>query len=172
MIKYLMKTLCILLACFSVSFVFAQAKVKTKPSLLFVIAAQSAKVTRCHAAYRLTMEHPHINYFTDRPYRQVGSVSVVDFVSNWTKGVHSFKKDHPNAAFVAGLDLQGSRKEVRRFVELSKPQFNDKTKQLSFALTGLSEKLTIKQGRYANTVLFVDNMSGCYFGHASGVGCL
>ena len=39
----------------------------------------------------------NVIYFTDRPERESGHMSVKKFRSIWTKGINSFKSDPPNA---------------------------------------------------------------------------
>jgi len=40
---------------------------------------------------------PNVIYFSDRPARKVGHISVSEFIGMWDKGVDSFKADPPNA---------------------------------------------------------------------------
>ncbi len=40
---------------------------------------------------------PNVIYFTDRPARNEGHLSVSEFIEMWDKGVDSFKADPPNA---------------------------------------------------------------------------
>ena len=49
----------------------------------------------------------NVIYFTDRPDRESGHMSVKKFKSIWTKGINSFKSDPPNAtlsAIIKGKD--------------------------------------------------------------------
>jgi len=40
---------------------------------------------------------PNVIYFSDRPARKAGHISLEKFVESWNKGSDSFKKDPPNA---------------------------------------------------------------------------
>ena len=40
---------------------------------------------------------PNVIYFSDRPARKAGHLSVSEFIEMWDKGVDSFKADPPNA---------------------------------------------------------------------------
>ncbi len=40
---------------------------------------------------------PNVIYFSDRPARKAGHLSLEKFVESWNKGVDSFKADPPNA---------------------------------------------------------------------------
>jgi hypothetical protein len=40
---------------------------------------------------------PNVVYFTDRPARKAGHLSLEKFVESWNKGSDSFKADPPNA---------------------------------------------------------------------------
>jgi len=40
---------------------------------------------------------PNVVYFTDRPARKAGHMSLSEFIEMWNKGSDSFKSDPPNA---------------------------------------------------------------------------
>ncbi len=65
---------------------------------------------------------PNVIYFSDRPARNAGHMSVSKFVEMWDKGVDSFKADPPNAT-LSVLKKEGAKNVV---VELmSVEQKND-----------------------------------------------
>ena len=65
---------------------------------------------------------PNVIYFSDRPARIAGHMSVSKFVEMWEKGVDSFKADPPNAT-LSVLKKEGAKNVV---VELmSVEQKND-----------------------------------------------
>jgi len=65
---------------------------------------------------------PNVIYFSDRPARIAGHMSVSKFVEMWDKGVDSFKADPPNAT-LSVLKKEGAKNVV---VELmSVEQKND-----------------------------------------------
>ena len=64
------------------------------PGYLFVISGTSGSLD----GDKLTLNSvPNVVYFTDRPHRVAGHLSLEKFVESWNKGVDSFKADSPNA---------------------------------------------------------------------------
>ena len=65
-----------------------------EPSYLFVLSATSGSLK----GDTLTLNGvPNVIYFTDRPDRVAGHLSLEKFVEMWDKGDDSFKADPPNA---------------------------------------------------------------------------
>ncbi len=54
---------------------------------------------------------PNVIYFSDRPARKVGHISVSEFIEMWDKGVDSFKADPPNAT-LSVLKKDGAKNVV------------------------------------------------------------
>jgi len=64
------------------------------PGYLFVLSAASGSLE----GDRLTLNGvPNVVYFSDRPVRKAGHLSLEKFVESWNKGSDSFKEDPPNA---------------------------------------------------------------------------
>ena len=51
---------------------------------------------------------PNVVYFSDRPNRIAGHLSLSNFVEMWDKGVDSFKADPPNAT-LSLLNKEGAK---------------------------------------------------------------
>jgi len=67
---------------------------RSKTGYLFVLSAISGTLD----GNTLTLNSvPNVIYFSDRPYRVAGHISVDSFVEKWNKGADSFKTDPPNA---------------------------------------------------------------------------
>jgi hypothetical protein len=65
-----------------------------EPSYLFVISGTSGSLD----GDTLTLNGvPNVIYFSDRPARKAGHISLSNFVEMWDKGDDSFKTDPPNA---------------------------------------------------------------------------
>ncbi len=65
-----------------------------EPSYLFVMSATSGSLK----GDTLTLNGvPNVIYFSDRPARKAGHLSLDKFVESWNKGSDSFKADPPNA---------------------------------------------------------------------------
>jgi len=85
-----------------------------KPQYLFVLSAESGT----YADGKLTLKNvPLVVYFSDRPNRIAGHMSVKKLVDIWGKGSDSFKADPPNAT-LSIFDEQGNKNAV---VEISNP---------------------------------------------------
>ena len=54
---------------------------------------------------------PNVIYFTDRPARKAGHLSLEKFVESWNKGSDSFKADPPNAT-LSVLKKDGAKNVV------------------------------------------------------------
>ena len=129
---------------------------------LYVIAAASATVTKQGDAanYRLALQTPSVNYFTDRPVRKAGAVDTTAFVAAWVKGTDNFSQDNPNAALVAGFDVSDSKQAAREFVVLKHPVFDAKANTLQFDITVFHKDHVLLQGSFEHAALFIDNL-GC-----------
>jgi hypothetical protein len=84
----------------------------TEPSFLYVLSAQSGSVD----GDTLTLEAvPSVIYFSDRPERIAGHMTVDAFVRHWDGGVGSFADVPPNAV----LSVLGSDDVEDSVVELT-----------------------------------------------------
>jgi len=95
------------------SLVFAEHVIddSENPGYLFVLSATSGSLK----GDTLTLNGvPNVIYFSDRPARKVGHISVSEFIEMWDKGVDSFKADPPNAT----LSILGKVDEMNVVVEL------------------------------------------------------
>jgi len=54
---------------------------------------------------------PNVIYFSDRPARKAGHLSISEFIEMWDKGVDSFKADPPNAT-LSVLTKEGAKNVV------------------------------------------------------------
>jgi len=79
-----------------------------EPSYLFVISGTSGSFK----GDTLTLNGvPGVIYFSDRPARKAGHLSLEKFVESWNKGVNSFKADPPNAT-LSVLKKDGAKNVV------------------------------------------------------------
>ncbi len=60
---------------------------------------------------------PNVLYFSDRPARKAGHLSVSEFIEMWDKGVDSFKADPPNAT-LAVLKEDGAKDVVVELISV------------------------------------------------------
>ncbi len=77
-------------------------------SYLFVLSATSGSLK----GDTLTLNGvPNVIYFSDRPARKAGHLSLEKFVESWDKGSDSFKADPPNAS-LSVLNKEGANNVV------------------------------------------------------------
>lgn len=136
------------------------------PELLFIQTAEEAVITadpRTENQYILTMRNvkPHIAYFTDKPHRLAGKVSIEKFLARWNEeGDKSFKNSNPHASFVSsksGTNTHTSK--AGDLVSLSRPKYNPRTQTLTYIIKPHTHQTEIKEGRHQNPVLFIDEMN-------------
>ena len=78
------------------------------PGYLFVLSATSGSLK----GDTLTLNGvPNVIYFSDRPARKAGHMSLSEFIEMWNKGSDSFKADPPNAT-LSVLKKEGAENGV------------------------------------------------------------
>jgi len=115
-----------------------------EPGYLFVISGSSGSLE----GDTLTLNGvPNVIYFSDRPARKAGHISVTKFVDNWQNTPESLKSDPPNAV-LSILSEDGNKNIV---VELQKPSVEGNV---------ISFKIKILQGtapkEFKESSLFID----------------
>ena len=116
------------------------------PKFLYTMSAKSGTFENG----RLTLKDvPLVVYFSDRPARLSGMLSIEVFAQGWDKGSDNFRNDSPNAT----LSILGKDGANNIVVELSNPNVKVKEDSISF-------KVRVLQGEmpksFGNATLFVD----------------
>lgn len=65
--------------------------------LLFVQTSEGLEVDAEAGAFRLVGISPHTLYFSDRPNRLAGHITMDDYLKEWTEAPDDFNDDPPNA---------------------------------------------------------------------------
>lgn len=118
-------------------------------SYLFVLSATSGSLKEG----ALTLNGvPNVIYFSDRPARKVGHVSLTSFVEMWDKGTDSFKSDPPNAV-LSVLKEDGGQNLV---VELKSAEI--KKGSIYFSVEVLQGDITAPFGPAS---IFIDQPQPC-----------
>ncbi|MDA2920406.1 hypothetical protein MYX76_13100 [Desulfobacterota bacterium AH_259_B03_O07] len=87
-----------------------------KPGYLFVLSAASGSLK----GDTLTLNGvPNVIYFSDRPARKAGHMSLSEFIEMWDKGVDNFKADPPNAT-LSVLKKDGAKNVVVELMSVEK----------------------------------------------------
>jgi len=94
---------------------------------------------------------PNVIYFSDRPARKAGHMSLTKFVEMWDKEVDSFKADPPNAT----LSVLKKERATNVVVELKSAEV--KTGSVVFKVSVLNGKLPES---FKMSSLFVDGGGG------------
>lgn len=120
------------------------------PQFLFVLSAESGS----YNGETLTLTGvPAVLYFSDRPYRIAGHMSLEEFVEMWGEGADSFEMDPPSAT----LSFLGEDWNLNAVMEISDPiLLNDTIAFTADILLG-----TIPAS-FAVSTLFMDVVAGSF----------
>lgn len=144
-------------------------------NFLYVQTAETAVLKPVNAEkgqFTLTLQDmpPYVSYFSDRPNRLVGMVSIQDFLKVWnSQNTQSFGKVPPNVT-VSGIKIHHFTRNKDEFfmVELSNPQYNAKDKTLTYdaLVIGKDKSLAPKEKDVLHhIILFIDTWCpGCCCG--------
>lgn len=91
-------------------------------TLLFVQSAESAVADPNTKSLRLVNVNPQTVYFTDRPYRAAGHITLQTYLRAWEGGEDSFAASPPNAALSVVGD--GGVQNDLVVIELFDPTFD------------------------------------------------
>lgn len=121
------------------------------PKFLYTMSAKSGTYEKG----TLTLKDvPLVVYFSDRPHRISGMLSIQVFAQGWDQGPDSFKADPPNGT----LSILGEDGDTNVVVELSDPNVMVKEGTISFKVRVLQGELPKS---FKHSTLFIDfNMSG------------
>ena len=122
-----------------------------EPRFMFVVSGSSGQVED----ETLMLDGvSSVVYFSDRPARIAGHMSVTDFVTNWsaTAGADSFAFDPPNAV----LSVLGDDGEQDVVIELTDVEVDGDS--LAFGIEVLSGVLPL--GPFGPASLFIDDLLG------------
>ena len=133
---------------------------KQKASFLFVLRADTGVITKTDGGYKLTLKgmDDKVLYFSDRPVRKAGFITMTQFMGDWAKGKNSFQANPPNAAIVHAA-LESNEKGIAQAlpVEMTNPVITANV--WTFDLKDLQGKISI--GSYNGVSVFVDGGPGC-----------
>jgi hypothetical protein len=83
--------------CTAMTTAAAQAEDQPELQLMFVQTAAGNEVDTAAQTLRLKDVVPQALYFSDRPERVAGHVTMAGYLEEWTKGKDNFGEDPPNA---------------------------------------------------------------------------
>ena len=97
---------------------------------------------------------PNVIYFSDRPARKAGHMSLSEFIEMWNKGSDSFKADPPNAT-LSMLTKDGANNVVVEIMSVEQ-----KRGSVVFKVAVLRAVSTLP-GSFKTTSLFIDMIINC-----------
>lgn len=153
------------------SLAFAHTQTSTQMTdFLLVQTAKSSSIHRVEnqsKLYTLQLNNvsPYVNYFSERPKRQAGMLSLIKFMQQWyAKNSQSFSKDAPNAMFRAVIKNRDGEKHIGFAVELMHPVYDKAKHRLSYTISPLEDisKVLAESDKYHFTTLYIDDWCpGC-----------
>ncbi len=157
--------------CFNFCISTAFANSSAPLSLLYVLHANHGKLEETanhHYVLQLTPMHEQVVYFSDRPNRAAGSLTIKNFLALWSaaSGKNNFTLDHPNAAIVA-VGMNGKQYH-QDLVILDEPHYNPQSHQLTFTITALDAHTPVTPFVASEVTVFVDNCNWCGFQPVGG----
>lgn len=136
------------------------AQANCPQSFFFVAHAQSGEVVKMPDGNFQLKFHPlnkQIIYFSDRPKRITGTLSITKFLEIGKKGPDSFQVDHPNASIgVISSEAHGSNFAAYNAVILSHAKYDATNNLLSFSIKPLRGTLTEDKIKYLT--VFIDSV--------------
>lgn len=155
----ILKTALLVIATAPLGALFSPAAVaESKVQLMFVQSSESLKAD--DKTLRLVNVSPQTIYFTDRPVRMAGHITMPAYLKEWTAaaGPDNFSKDPPNATL--SVYESGKESNVLTVVEISQPVVEGRDLVYRYKL--LEGKVPATGGA---TSLFID-----WIGPGGGVG--
>jgi len=116
------------------------------PKFLYTMSSKSGTFENG----RLTLKNvPLVVYFSDRPARISGQLSIQVFAQGWDTGSDNFQNDPPNAT----LSILGKDGNTNIVLELSEPDVKVKEGEISFKVKVLRGELP---ATFEHSTLFID----------------
>ncbi|KTD51421.1 hypothetical protein Lqui_0265 [Legionella quinlivanii] len=147
--KKLLGTVCLVVSS------YAMASTQTN-YMFFQSDSQAQLVKNADSSYTLTLQNPpnYLSYFSDRPVRSTGLVSLSEFLKLWTDNSikDNFKEVPPNVAFAM---MPASGKQQNFVAVVSSPHY--KNNEVSYKLA-IIDKQTIQTGKMTHVDAFFDNI--------------
>jgi len=101
---------------------------------------------------------PNVIYFSDRPDRVAGHLSLEKFVEMWDKGVNSYKADPPNAT-LSVLKKDGAKNVVVEIISVEQ-----KSSSVVFKVAVLEGRIL---GNFNAGSVFIDTLGGMATHHGN-----
>ena len=152
-----------LAGCSTASKTSTASATSSKAQLMFVQVAQDLKVDPATKTLRLVKVNQQTLFFSDRPVRIAGHLTMADYLTEWTTkaGKDNFSKDPPNATL--SVYEPGQPENTIAVVEITNPIVEGADLLYTYKIT--NGTLPAAGGA---TALFIDSVRGV--GGPAGVG--
>jgi len=136
-----------------------------KNPVFFVQTASSAHMH--NGKLELRSVNPAVVWFTDRPNRNAGHVSINRYMHLWNDQSSNFKQNNPNASLVGFVQnpVTKKRETVSVVLDLKNAKYNKQThtltynmKRIKFATDASAIKGSLSM---VHPTLFIDPYTGC-----------
>jgi len=136
-----------------------QKSQQKEEEFLFIFHAKDGHLQSMdRGSYELTLYNAdkNVTYFTDRPNRKAGKISISQFLREWDMGMDSLRQDNPNAGLVSFSKPFGKDQFDDIPVILSDPHYEQQHDRLTFQVKLLEKHQKIPTGDLGETTLFID----------------
>jgi hypothetical protein len=113
------KLMATLALCTAMATIAAQAEDQSELQLMFVQTAAGIEVDTATQTLRLKDVVPQALYFSDRPERVAGHVTMAGYLDEWTKGKDNFGEDPTNATL--SVYEPGQSENTTVVIEITQP---------------------------------------------------
>lgn len=136
--------------------------------LLFILHADSASIEFAQNTSISGVLHLHdvndtVSFFSERPNRRAGKLTLKRFLEHWNRGEDSFSLEPPNAGLVFFSPSDSPSSRTAHYSEVSltleNPRYNRSQDRLSFDVTLLSTANPIPADTLLEPTLFIDTGS-------------
>lgn len=134
--------------------------------LLYIVHADRAAVefgegASVSGSLRMIKIDDSIAFFSDRPNRKGGTMSLEDFLKTWSEGKDNFADVPPNAGFVYYSPSTSPSASTARFSEvnfvLMNPRYDSKKDILTFDIDIIDSGKGVPRGELLEPTLFIDS---------------
>lgn len=138
----------ILFTCFGIQMSKAETVINEGETAQYLYAISAKSGTYKDGKLELK-DAPLVVYFSDRPHRVAGMLSLEVFAQGWDKGPGSFRADPPNAT----LSIKGEDGVDKVIVELGNPNVDVEKASITFDTRVLDGDMP---GSFGKSTLFVE----------------
>ena len=156
--KHLFKLVFIGITALFLGVLFSQAEQVSdnskNPSSLYALSGKSGSLE----GDTLTINGiSNVIYFSDRPERKAGHITLKQLVELWNKGSDSFKADPPNAE----ISIFKESGDEQNIIILSNPEVKDEAVSFKIEFVGKNQLIP---NSFGHSTLFIDDMIDPAFG--------